>query len=130
MAVVVQPASEQDPTGAGAVLAAAKARAPQLTLIWGDGRYRGPTVAAAATGQQVRVEVVPRPPESKVFIVLKKRWVVERTFAWFGRYRRLAGRDYEVNPRVSEAVIQACMCHMMLRRLTKSGNPKIDSKLP
>ncbi|RZJ58296.1 MAG: hypothetical protein EOO55_01150 [Hymenobacter sp.] len=57
----------------------------------------------------------PRPP---------RRWVVERSFGWLSKYRRVAGRDYETNPRVSEAVIKAYFCHLMLRRLAKGPPPK------
>lgn len=115
----VQAASVQDPTGAGPVLAEAKARAPDLQLVWGDGRYSGPLVAHAAHALGLRVEVVSKPAASKGFAVLPRRWVVERTFGWLGKYRRLAGRDFETNPRNSEAWLKACLCNLMLRRLAK-----------
>ncbi|RZK19514.1 MAG: IS4/IS5 family transposase [Hymenobacter sp.] len=118
LAVQVQPASVQDPTGAPAVLAEAKQRAPNLQLLWGDGRDGGPTVAAAATAVGLRVEVVKKPPDQKGFQVLPYRWVVERTFGWFGKYRRLAGRDFETNPRNSETWIKLCVCNLLVRRLT------------
>ena len=118
LAVQVQAASVQDPTGAPPVLAEAKARAPELAVVWGDGRYGGPTVDAAATAAGLRVEVVAKLPEPKGFHVLKRRWVVERTFGWLGKYRRLAGRDFETNPRNSEAWIKVAMCNLMVRRLT------------
>ena len=119
LAVQVQPASMQDPTGAPPVIAEAKRRAPQLQLLWGDGRYSGPTVdAAAAAG--LRVEVVKKPADQKGFKILPYRWVVERTFGWFGKYRRLAGRDFETNPRNSETWIKRCMCNLLVRRLTSS----------
>ena len=102
LAVQVQPASVQDPTGAPSVIAEAKRRAPQLQLLWGDGRYGGPSVEAAATTAGLRVEVVKKPADQQGFQVLPRRWVVERTFGWFGKYRRLAGRDFETNPGNSE----------------------------
>ena len=101
------------------MLAEAKARAPDLLLVWGDGRYQGPLVAQAAAAVGLRVEVVSKPPGQKGFVVLPRRWVVERTFAWLGKYRRLAGRDYETNPRNSEAWIKVCLSNLMLRRLGK-----------
>ena len=66
------------------------------------------------------IEVVARPPGSVGFVKLPKRWVVERTFAWLGRYRRNS-RDYEWRPESSEAFITVCSIHQMLRRL--SPNP-------
>jgi transposase len=119
VAVLVQAASVQDPVGAAPVLAEAKARAPALQVLWADARYQGPLVATAATALGLRVEVVRAPPGTKGFVVLPRRWVVERSFGWLSRYRRVAGRDYETNPRVSEAIIKACFCHLMLRRLAK-----------
>ena len=115
----VQSASVQDPVGASSVLAEAKVRAPDLQLVWADGRYQGPLVAQAAAVVGLRVEVVSKPPGQKGFVLLPRRWVVERTFAWLGKYRRTAGRDYETNPRNSEAWIKVCLCNLMLRRLAK-----------
>ena len=63
-----------------------------------------------------KLEVVQKPPEQKGFVVIKKRWVVERTFAWFGKCRRLS-KDYEQNPRSSEAWIRLAMIGLMVRRL-------------
>ncbi|TFZ63385.1 hypothetical protein E4631_22980 [Hymenobacter sp. UV11] len=73
----------------------------------------------AATVLSLRVEVVRAPPGTKGFVVLPRRWVVECSFCWLSKYRRVAGRDYETNPRTSKAVIKACFCHLMLRRLAK-----------
>ena len=123
LAVLVQAASVQDPVGAAPVLAEAKANAPQLQLLWADARYQGPLVATAAAALGLRVEVVRAPPGTKGFVVLPRRWVVERSFGWLSKYRRVAGRDYETNPRVSEAIIKACFCHLMLRRLAKGPPP-------
>lgn len=126
LAVQVQAASVQDPVGAGSVLAEAKARAPNLQLVWGDGRYQGPLVNHVAQALGLRVEVVSKPPGTKGFTVLPRRWVIERTFAWLGKYRRLAGRDYETNPRNSEAWIKICLTNLMLRRLAKRPISKPD----
>jgi transposase len=106
------------------VLAEARANAPQLQLLWADARYQGPLVATAAAALGLRVEVVRAPPGTKGFVVLPRRWVVERSFGWLSKYRRVAGRDYETNPQVSEAIIKACFCHLMLRRLAKGPPPK------
>lgn len=122
--MLVQAASVQDPVGAAPVLAEAKANAPQLRLLWTDARYQGPLVATAATALGLRVEVVRAPPATKGFVVLPRRWVVERIFGWLSKYRRVTGRDYETNPRVSEAIIKAGFCYLMLRRLAKGPTPK------
>lgn len=119
--MLVQAASVQDPVGAAPVLAEAKARAPLLQLLWADARYQGPLVATAAAALGLRVEIVRAPVGTKGFVLLPRRWVVERSFGWLSKYRRVAGRDYETNPRVSEAVIKACFCHLMLRRLARGA---------
>ena len=106
------------------MLVEAKARAPELHLLWADARYQGPLVATAAAALNLRVEVVRAPPGTKGFVVLPRRWVVECSFGWLSKYRRVAGRDYETNFRVSEAIIKACFCHLMLRRLAKEPLPK------
>ena len=101
------------------MLTEAVAKAPTLRLLWGDGRYSGPLVSTAATALGLRVQVVAKPSEQKGCAVLPHRWVVERTFAWLGTYRRLAGRDCETNPRTSETWIRSCMSNLMVRRLAK-----------
>ena len=118
LAVQVQSASVQNPIGAPSVIAEAKRRTPQLQLLWGDERYSGPTVEAAATAAGLRVEVVKKPAGRKGFQVLSNRWAAERPFGWFSKYRRLAGRDFEVNPRNSKTWIKLCMYNLLVRRLT------------
>ena len=63
------------------------------------------------------LEIVNRPKDQKGFVVLPRRWVVERTFAWLGRYRRLS-KDYERLCDTSESMIQIAMIHLMLKRLS------------
>jgi len=82
------------------VLAQAKACAPDLQLLWADARYQGPLVATAAAALGLRVEVVRAPPGTKCFVLLTRCWVVERSFGWLSKYRRVAGRNYEPNLRV------------------------------
>ncbi len=127
LAVQVQSASVQDPAGAAPVLAEAKARAPDRQLVWGGGHYQGPLVSQAAQAVGLRVEMVRKPAGTKGFTVLPRRWVIERTFAWLGKYRRVAGRDYETNPRNSEAWIEICLGNLMLRRLAKRTIFKPDA---
>ena len=66
--------------------------------------------------------MIKRTEEATGFVVLPRRWVVERTFAWLGRYRRLS-KNYEQLPETSEAMIYAAMVHIMLRRLAR--NPAV-----
>ena len=112
------------------MLAEAKARAPNLQLVWGDGRYKGPLVNHAAQALGLRVEVLGKLPGTKGFTVLPRRWVIERTFAWLGKYRCLAGRDYETNPRNSEAWIKICLSNIMLRQLAKRLIYRYNNKSP
>ena len=70
-----------------------------------------------------KIEVVERPPGSVGFVKLPKRWVVERTFAWLGRYRRNS-RDYEWYAESSESMIKACSIHRMLRVLCPDTSKK------
>ena len=63
-----------------------------------------------------------RPQQASGFVLPPKRWVVERTFGWLTRYRRLS-KDYEQLPATSEAMILAVMVHLMVRRLARNGAP-------
>jgi putative transposase len=115
IALAVQPADVQDYDGAHEVVAQAKRRFPRLKKLWADSRYACnllPLRILAAFW--IVLEVVRRTCSG--FKVLKWRWVVERTFGWLGRSRRLS-KDYEHNPRVSEAMIRIAMIHLMLKRL-------------
>jgi transposase len=89
--VVVHSAAIQDRDGAGLVLAKIRRRFPWLELIWADGVYNAWQVdAAVAKVPPLRMEIVKRRDDMKGFVVLPRRWVVERTFSWFGRNRCLA----------------------------------------
>ncbi|OGX92134.1 hypothetical protein BEN49_03635 [Hymenobacter coccineus] len=125
LAVQVQLVSVQDPVGAGSVLVEAKARAPNLQPVWVDDHYQGPLATHAAEAPGRPVAVVRKPLSQKGFVVLTRCWVVERTFAWLGRCRRLARRDCETNPRNSKAQIKIGMSNLMLRRFTKRTISKL-----
>jgi putative transposase len=117
IAVVVHAACIQDYHGAKEVLRQAKARFPRLQLVWGDSAYGRdylPNWAVIACG--FVLEIVQRAAGTVGFVVLHRRWVVERTFAWLVRNRRLS-RDYERSPRVSETLIRVAMVKLMLNRL-------------
>jgi len=117
IAVVVQAANIQDQDGAKEVLCKAKRRFPRLKLVWADSAYARnylPTWALVACN--LVLDIVRRAAGAAGFVVQHRRWVVERTFAWLVRNRRLA-RDYERSPRVSETWIHVAMVKVMLRRL-------------
>jgi transposase len=116
LAVVVTPASVQDRDGAQAVLLAGRGRFPRLRLVWADGGYAGEFLAWAKRWCGWLVTTVLKPVGQKGFAVLPRRWVVERTFGWLMKYRRLV-RDYETEPEMSETMIRAAMIHRMLRHL-------------
>ena len=98
------------------VLPAAKAMAPTLKHIWVDSAYEGDWAEWALAEQHVTVEVVRRPPGTRGFVVQARRWVVERTIAWFGRNRRLS-RDFERYETTAETFIYLASCHLLLKRL-------------
>src|SRR3954467_6308411 len=117
IAVVVTAANVQDYHGAKPTLTRAKDRCPGLKVVWVDGIYEKQWLIDWAQGEcGWELQVVKRTDKEKGFKVLPKRWVVERTFGWLGRYRRLS-KDYEVLPETSEALIQMAMIHVMVRRL-------------
>ena len=115
LAVVVHAANVQDRDGAKLVLQKLTDRFPRLQLIWADGGYAGQLIAWVHELGGWLLEIVKRPDESR-FVVLPRRWVVERTFAWLGRHRRLS-KDYEALPESSEAFILIATIYLMLHRL-------------
>ena len=117
--VVVHAASVQDRDGAKLVLEAAAPTCPRLRKIWADGGYAGQLIAWVAALANWVLEIVKRSDDARGFVVLPKRWMVERTFGWLGRYRRLS-KDYKALTEVSEAMIYAAMCQLMLRRLARN----------
>jgi putative transposase len=128
IAVVVSSAGVQDYHGARPVLERVKGRCPRLKVIWADGIYEKQFLidwVKAECGWELRV--TKRSERAKGFQVLPKRWVVERTFGWLGRYRRLS-KDYEVLPETSEAMIQLAMIHIMVRRLEPTSQYSLTSQ--
>jgi putative transposase len=119
--VVVHAANIQDRDGAKLVLAQIAERLPHLKLIWADGGYAGQLVDWVKTTYGRLLEIVKRPEGVKGFQVLPRRWVVEHTFGWLGRSRRLS-KDYEESPECSESMIYIAMIHLMLRRLASSSS--------
>jgi putative transposase len=120
LVVLVHKADIQERAGAKLLLQRAVTKGfARLQLIWADGGYKGVEFKAwvwTLTGWLF--EVVKRPEGTKGFTVLPRRWVVERTFGWFGRSRRLS-KDYEQLPETSEAMIYAVMVRLMVKRLAQ-----------
>ena len=116
--VVVHAANIQDRDGAMLVLGKAKGKFPCLQLIWADGGYAGKLIGWAKQICNWILEIVKRSDDVKGFQVLPRRWVVERTFGWLNRYRRLS-KDYEGLTETSESMIYAAMAHIMVRRLSR-----------
>ena len=114
--LVVHAANASESAGAKLVLGKAKAAGRALRKGWVDGGYQAGVVAWARGELGYALEVVERPPGAKGWTVLPRRWVVERTFAWLGRYRRLS-KDYEALTATSEAWIRIAMIHLMLKGL-------------
>jgi putative transposase len=116
----VTPAGTQDRDGACRLLAGLKPREPRLARIWADGAYSGRALAewCEECGGWT-LEVVKKRDGAEGFEVLPRRWVVERTFAWLGRQRRLS-KDYERKVQTSEAMIQIAMSRLMLARLARA----------
>ncbi len=119
MVVVVTAACVQERDGAKLVFQRLTGACKKMRLVWVDGGYRGPDLANwVAARCPIRLRVVLRSDKQKGFVVLPRRWVVERAFAWFNHHRRLS-KDYEVLTTSSEAMIYVAMIRIMTRRLAR-----------
>lgn len=117
--VVVTPASVQDRDGARLVLAILAHWFSRVQVVWADGGYAGGLVDwlwQVRAYRKIRLEIVKRHQRPRGFAVLPKRWIVERTFGWLMKNRRLRC-DYEQLTQTSEAMIRIAMIGLMLRRL-------------
>ena len=114
--VAVTAASVQDRDGARVLLRKLRGTGKKLRKIWVDGGYRGELLEWVKSRFKFIPEVVLRSDKQKGFVVLPRRWVVERTFAWLNNYRRLS-KDYERLTETSEAFVQIAMMRLMLLRL-------------
>lgn len=122
LAVVVQPANVQDYDGAVLVLGLPgqlRIRYHRIKVIFADSAYGRKNLSEYVNDAfGWLLQTVLRPAKVKGFVVLPKRWIVERTFGWLGRYRRHS-KDYERNIASSEAMIYIAINHIMLRRLAR-----------
>ena len=113
LCVIVHTASLQDRDGARLVLGKLRSLFPTLKIIFADGGYTGKLVQWVEQLKAFVLHIVKR--TDKGFKILPKRWIVERTFGWLGKYRRLS-KDYERLTENSEAIIKLAMINLMLRR--------------
>jgi transposase len=120
--VLVTPASTQDRDGGRRLLWRLRRHFPTIRLVWADGGYAGKLVTWAAQVLTLAVQIVRKRPGVHHFEVLPRRWVVERTFSWLGKCRRLAV-DYERKPEHHQAWVQWAMVRLMVKRLTRQAPP-------
>jgi putative transposase len=117
LAVLVTPASVQDRDGAVPVLREAHREYPTLSKVWVDGAYNGQVIDDLRKETGIDIEMVKRTDDVKGFVVVPKRWIVERTNGWFGKFRILS-KEYERTIQSSRSDILHGMSMIMLRRLT------------
>lgn len=115
LTVCVHGADVQDRDGAKGVLKQSRGRFPFVETVFADGGYAGKLVGWAKDKTHIAIEVVRRLPFMTGFVVLRRRWVVERTFAWIMKCRRLA-RDYEQLTQVAETLITIAASATLIRR--------------
>lgn len=115
LAVMVMTAAIQDRDGAKLLLSKIKDLLPRLRLIWADGGYTGALIKWAQSVGGWVLKIVKRTDKAKGFVLLARRWVVERTFGWLNRSRRLS-KDYERLTVSSEAFIYLSMIFLMSKR--------------
>ena len=123
LAIMVTPAGVQDRHAAKSLIRLLIAMYVRVQIIWADGGYLGTLVQWVKQLRpfgKLRLEIIRRSDRAKGFTPLPKRWIVERTFGWFTKSRRLC-RDYEVRLDHSESMIRICMIRLMLRRLAKTA---------
>lgn len=117
--IVVHSAGIQDRVGVKALLIKMANKYHRLQVIFADGGYTGTLIAWCFAMFHWTIKIVKR-NETKMFKILPKRWIVERTFGWLLFRRRLA-KDYEHNPKSSEAMVQIAMIPLMLKRLASKS---------
>jgi transposase len=114
--LVVHPAGIQDRDGLGLACARIRGWFPWLALLFADAGYQGDVAACVAAGEKLRLEIVKRPVGTEGFHLLPRRWVIERSFAWLGRNRRLA-KDFERLIECSTAMAMLAIIQLLVRRL-------------
>ena len=123
LVVMVTAASIQDRDGGRGILKLLHGSLAAVALVYADGGYQGRLVTIAKRAWGIVLEIVRKPADQQGFAVLPRRWVVERTFSWLLRWRRLV-RDYERLPETHEAMVKWAMVGLMLNRLAPPPGPK------
>ncbi len=126
LGVVVHAASIQDADGAGDLLRRIKPLYCWLQAVFADGGYNRVAALLACFLLGLTLLIVQRVPGTKGFVVLPRRWVVERTLSWLGRWRRLS-KDYEQLPKVSEAMITLAMIRLMVQRVARPNRKRLPA---
>jgi putative transposase len=116
LAVLITPADVQDRDGGAALMRMAAVMYPTIRLAWVDSAYNGDVIAKASKDTGIAIEMKTKPEGEPGFVPIKKRWVVERTFGWMNRYRRLS-KDYERTIESSQAWIDIAIGQLLSRRL-------------
>lgn len=124
LAVLVEAADRTERDGAQWVFRAMDQRWTTLQKIWADHAYNGDLAAWLRAAYGIDLEVVKHAPDQKGFVVLPRRWVVERTIAWLGRNRRLS-KDYEHSGAAMETWCYIASISLLLRRLRP--NPAVEA---
>jgi transposase len=121
LSAIVHPANRQARDGGLRLLTAVADRFPSLKKLFADAAYRGPKFRQALVKlrPELTPEIITRSDQTKGFVVLPKRWIVERTLAWLNRCRRLT-KDFEHRTRQAVAFVYLASIRIMLRKL---GNP-------
>ncbi len=125
LGVVVHAANIQDADGAGALLRRVKALYCWIEVIFADSIYNRLAVLLACFLLGLTLIIVRRIAGTTGFMVLPRRWVVERTLGWLGRWRRLS-KDYEQLPEVSEAMVTLAMIRLMLHRIAHPNRRRLS----
>jgi transposase len=118
LSIEVIAANTQDRDCAADLIKKALRKYPRLRKIFADGGYAGPKLASALAGQPVEIEIVKRTDKDGGFRVIRRRWVIERTFSWLRRNRRLMAH-YEATARIAVHFAKLAMISVMLKRLTE-----------
>lgn len=113
------PANIQDRDCAAGLIEKTLRKFPRLRKIFADGGYAGPKLASAITGLPVALEIVKRTDKDGGFKIIRRRWVIERTFSWLRRNRRLMAH-YEALAMIAVGYVKLAMISVMLKRLTEA----------
>jgi transposase len=125
LGIEVIPASVQDRDCAADLIAKTRRLFPFVTKIFADGGYAGPKLEADLATQPVTLEIVKRTDKDGGFKVVRRRWVIERTFSWLRRNRRLMAH-YEALAIIAQGFAKLAMISLMLKRLTET-KPQTES---